>query len=122
MLGVAEAGDQSSGETMRARMPDDEGFVERDGVSIGYELYSPDCPGPTIALLTSWAIVHSRQWKAQVPYLSRHFRVLTIEGRGNGRADRPDDPAAYLDREYVDDVIAVPVSYTHLTLPTNSRV
>ena len=97
----------SPGETMRARMPDDEGFVERDGVSIGYELYSPDHPGPTIALFTSWAIVHSRQWKAQVPYLARHFRVVTIEGRGNGRADRPDDPAAYLDREYVDDAIAV---------------
>jgi pimeloyl-ACP methyl ester carboxylesterase len=33
--------------------------------------------------------------------------VITIEGRGNGRADRPTDPAAYLDREYVDDAIAV---------------
>ena len=107
MLVVADAGDRSPGETMRARLPDDEGFVERDGVSIGYEVYGPDQPGPTIALLTSWAIVHARQWKAQVPYLARHFRVITIEGRGNGRADRPDDPAAYLDREYVDDAIAV---------------
>ena len=58
-------------------------------------------------LLTSWAIVHMRQWKAQVPYLSRHFRVITVEGRGNGRADRPDSAAAYSDREYVDDAIAV---------------
>ena len=64
-------------------------------------------PVPTIVLLTSWAIVHSRQWKAQVPYLARHHRVITVEGRGNGRADRPRDPAAYLDREYVEDAIAV---------------
>ena len=92
---------------MRARLPDHEGTIERNGVSVGYEVYHPDHSGLTIALLTSWAIVHSRQWKAQVPYLARHFRVLTVEGRGNGRADRPDDPAAYLDREYVDDAIAV---------------
>jgi pimeloyl-ACP methyl ester carboxylesterase/predicted glycosyltransferase len=92
---------------MRARLPDQTGFVERGGVKIGYEVYSPEQPGPTIALLTSWAIVHARQWKAQVPYLARHFRVITIEGRGNGRADRPADPAAYFDREYVDDAIAV---------------
>ena len=62
---------------------------------------------PTILLLTSWAIVHARQWKAQVPYLARHFRVITVEGRGNGRAGRPGTAEAYRDREYVDDAIAV---------------
>lgn len=58
-------------------------------------------------LLTSWAIVHARQWKAQIPYLSRHFRVIAVEGRGNGRADRPDRDDAYVDHEYVEDVRAV---------------
>jgi pimeloyl-ACP methyl ester carboxylesterase len=90
---------------MRAREPDVIGQVERDGVSVGYEVFGEG--DPTIVLLTSWAIVHARQWKAQVPCLARHFRVITIEGRGNGRADRPADPEAYLDREYVDDAIAV---------------
>ncbi len=70
-------------------------------------MFGPGHAGPTILLLTSWAIVHSRQWKAQVPYLARHHRVITVAGRGNGRADRPRDPAAYLDREYVADAIAV---------------
>src|SRR6202050_2238420 len=90
---------------MRAREPDHEGVIERDGVHVGYDVYGAG--EPTILLLTSWAIVHARQWKAQVPYLARRFRVITIEGRGNGRADRPGTAAAYSDREYVDDAIAV---------------
>jgi pimeloyl-ACP methyl ester carboxylesterase/predicted glycosyltransferase len=90
---------------MRARQPDAEGFVERGGVKVGYEVFGT--AGPVILLLTSWAIVHARQWKAQVPYLGRHFRVIALEGRGNGRADRPGNAAAYQDREYVDDAIAV---------------
>jgi pimeloyl-ACP methyl ester carboxylesterase len=90
---------------MRAREPDYEGVVERDGVRVGYDVYGAG--EPTIVLLTSWAIVHARQWKAQVPYLARRFRVITVEGRGNGRADRPATEEAYADREYVDDAIAV---------------
>ncbi len=90
---------------MRARYPDTEGFIERGGVKVGYEVFGAD--GPAILLLTSWAIVHARQWKAQVPYLARHFQVITVEGRGNGRADRPGTAEAYRDREYVDDAIAV---------------
>jgi pimeloyl-ACP methyl ester carboxylesterase/predicted glycosyltransferase len=90
---------------MRARHPDTEGFIERGGVKVGYEVFGAG--EPAILLLTSWAIVHARQWKAQVPYLARHFRVITVEGRGNGRADRPATPEAYRDREYVDDAIAV---------------
>ena len=44
----------------------------------------------TLLLLPPWSIVHSRFWKAQVPYLARHFRVVTFDPRGNGRSDRPD--------------------------------
>lgn len=90
---------------MRAREPDARGCVERDGVRVGYEVFGDG--EPTLVLLTSWAIVHARQWKAQVPFLARHFRVVTVEGRGNGRADRPVAVEAYADREYVEDAIAV---------------
>jgi len=89
---------------MRAREPDYEGFVERDGIRVGYAVSGT--AEPAILLLTSWAIVHARQWKAQVPYLARRFRVITVEGRGNGRTDRPVTAEAYSDREYVDDAIA----------------
>ena len=34
-------------------------------------------------------VVYSRQFKAQIPYLSRYFRVVTTDPRGNGRSDRP---------------------------------
>ena len=89
---------------MRAREPDYAGVIERDGVRVGYDVFGAG--EPVILLLTSWAIVHARQWKAQVPYLARRFRVITVEGRGNGRADRPATAAAYGDREYVADAIA----------------
>jgi pimeloyl-ACP methyl ester carboxylesterase len=51
--------------------------------------------------------VSSRYWKFQIPYLARHFRVVTFDGRGNGRSDRPAEPAAYADTEFVRDAIAV---------------
>ena len=77
---------------MRAREPDQVGYVERDGVRVGYEVFGDG--EPAIIFLPSWPILHSRQWKAQVPYLARHFRVITFEARGNGRADRPGDGRA----------------------------
>jgi pimeloyl-ACP methyl ester carboxylesterase len=90
---------------VRAREPDEQGSVERGGVRVGYDVFGAG--DPTVVLLPSWAIVHGGQWKAQVPFLARHFRVIVVEGRGNGRADRPRDPAAYADREYVEDALAV---------------
>ena len=74
-------------EQTRARYPDDEGFVERDGVRLFYEVYGHG--EPTVLLLPTWSIVHSRHWKMQIPYLARHCRVVAFDGRGNGRSDRP---------------------------------
>ncbi|MGN9913809.1 alpha/beta fold hydrolase [Phytohabitans sp. LJ34] len=72
---------------MRARDPDGEGFVECDGLKIHYEVYGDG--GPTILLLPTWTITNARVWKMQIAYLSRHHRVVTYDGPGNGRSDRP---------------------------------
>lgn len=90
---------------MRARYPDVEGFAERGGVKIGYEVHGD---GPTtVVLVPPWAIVHSRVWKMQVPYLARHHRVVAYDPRGNGRSDRPTGPEAYRLEERAADLLAV---------------
>ncbi len=90
---------------MRAREPDQTGYVERDGVKVFYEVFGDR--GPTLVLLPTWSIVHSRHWKAQVPYLSRHFRVVTFDGRGSGRSDSPKGAEAYTPLEFAQDAVAV---------------
>jgi pimeloyl-ACP methyl ester carboxylesterase len=92
-------------EQTRARHPDEEGFIERDGVRVRWERHGDG--EPTLLLLPAWSIIHSRHWKAQIPYLARHFRVLTFDGRGNGRSDRPPTAEAYDDDQYVADALAV---------------
>src|SRR5438552_322559 len=92
-------------EQTRARYPDSEGYVERDGVRVHYEVFGSG--EPTVLLLPTWSIVHSRVWKMQVPYLSRHCRVVTFDGRGNGLSDRPEDPEVYAEEEFVADALAV---------------
>jgi pimeloyl-ACP methyl ester carboxylesterase/predicted glycosyltransferase len=92
-------------EQTRARYPDRTGCIERDGVRVYYEVYGSG--EPTVLLLPTWSIVHSRHWKMQIPYLARHCRVVTFDGRGNGRSDRPADAAAYREPEFAADALAV---------------
>src|SRR5262249_51195360 len=98
------AGRRRKGEAMRARLPDSDGFVERDGVRVHYEVYGQ---GPAMVFIPPWSIVHSRVYKAQIPYFSQRFRCITYDGRGNGLSDRPDDVAAYSLDNYVADALAV---------------
>jgi pimeloyl-ACP methyl ester carboxylesterase len=90
---------------MRAREPDAEGYVDRDGVKLHYEVFGNG--EPTVLLLPTWSIMHSRHWKLQVPYLARHCRVVAFDGRGNGRSDRPTEPQAYRSVEFAADALAV---------------
>ena len=90
---------------MRAREPDETGFVDRDGVPIYWERFGDG--SPTLVLMPPWSIVHSRCWKGQVPYLARHFRVVVYDPRGNGLSGRPAEVAAYSEREYAADTLAV---------------
>jgi pimeloyl-ACP methyl ester carboxylesterase len=57
--------------------------------------------------MPTWALFHSRHWKMQIPFLARHYRVVTFDGRGNGRSDRPEDDRAYGDLDNVADAVAV---------------
>ena len=95
----------TSHEQTRARYPDEDGFVERDGVRVFWERYGN---GPaTIFLLPTWSLLHARHWKLQIPYLARHFRVVTMDGLGNGRSDRCRDTERYGVEAFARDCLAV---------------
>ena len=88
-------------EQTRARRPDETGYIERDGVNVFWERYRDG--EPTTLFLPAWTIIHSRCWKAQLPYFARHGRALTFDPRGNGRSDRLSDPEAYTEAEFAAD-------------------
>lgn len=67
---------------MRARLPDQDGFIERDGVKVGYETFGEG--ERTLLFLPTWTMIHSRCWKAQVPYFARQVRVVTFDARAAG--------------------------------------
>ena len=90
---------------MRARCPDHEGFVERDGIEVAYDVYGEG--GPAALLVPSSPITHARSWKGLIPFLSRHMTVVTTDGRGTGRSDRPHDSECYGPDEVGADLVAV---------------
>lgn len=82
-----------------------EGFVERDGVPLWHAVWGTE--GPWVAFPQQFQIVHSQLLRLTVPYLSQYFRVLTMDGRGNGRSGRPRGPSAYSFDHFHDDFVAV---------------
>jgi pimeloyl-ACP methyl ester carboxylesterase len=90
---------------MRALAPTVDGVLDRDGFGIGYAVYGD---GPvTVCLVMPDTIVHAGAWKAQVPFLARHFRVVTVDPRGNGQSDRPTAPEQFALAELEKDVWGV---------------
>jgi pimeloyl-ACP methyl ester carboxylesterase len=79
--------------------------VDREGVRVAWEVYGQG--ETTIALMPTWMLIHSRCWKAQIPYLARHARIVVWDPRGNGKSDRPRSGAAHNETEYVKDALAV---------------
>ncbi len=100
--GVAPGADTSPYDTVQ---PAQQGFIERDGVKIWYAVWGDG--GPWVAFAPPFQIVHSQMLKGTVPYLSRHFRVITTDGRGNGRSDRPTGQDAYSFDHFHADFVAV---------------
>jgi pimeloyl-ACP methyl ester carboxylesterase/predicted glycosyltransferase len=75
---------------VRAALPEVVGTFDSDGVDIYFELYGEG--EQTIMLIPPAPITHSRIYKAQIPYLARHSRVVTFDARGNGKSGRPKTP------------------------------
>ncbi|QKJ18013.1 alpha/beta hydrolase [Microbacterium hominis] len=90
---------------MRAAEPTSSGSLERAGATIHYDVYG--ATGPTILLLPTWEIVHERAWKMQLPYLARHFRVVSYDAAGAGRSSRPLVPERYTFGNRMADALAV---------------
>jgi pimeloyl-ACP methyl ester carboxylesterase len=90
---------------MRARDPDTETVVERDGVPIRYEIHGEG--EQMVLLMPPWALTPARVWKAQIPFLARHFGVISFDPRGSGSSGRPTEASAYLAPESSADALAV---------------
>ena len=105
MTVAIEVSEQRPQDGSRARYPDEEGFIERDGVRVFWESFGSG--EQTILFLPTWTLVHSRVWKAQIAYFARHFRVICFDPRGNGSSDRPQEAAAYTEAEFAQDAIDV---------------
>ena len=88
-------------ETVR---PTRDGYGERDGVRCWFAVWGDS--GPWLAFAPIFQIVNMQMLKATVPYLSQHFRVLTMDNRGSGRSDRPARKDAYTFDEYYADFLA----------------
>jgi len=75
-------------------------YLSRDGVRLFYQMTGSG-DRDLFLLPQCQPVTYSRQWKHQIPYLSRYFRVGTMDPRGNGRSDRP--PTGYdLETRYQD--------------------
>ena len=69
---------------MRARYPDAEGFVERDGVKIAYEVFGSG--GPWLVFVPIDPLVIRGPGRPRCRTWPATSRVITIDPRGNGRS------------------------------------
>ena len=90
---------------MRAMLSHTEGTVDRGEVKLHYDIYGNG--DHTIVFVPTWSLIHSRSWKAQVPYFSERFRVITYDPRGNGKSGRPATADGYAMDKVIEDVMAV---------------
>jgi pimeloyl-ACP methyl ester carboxylesterase len=98
-MGITETG-------TRARLPDSVGYATtHDGLRLYYEIFGAG--DKTIVIMPASPISHSRLWKGQIHYLSRYFRVVAYDGRGNGKSDFPDPMTKFPPKFYARDCLSV---------------
>jgi pimeloyl-ACP methyl ester carboxylesterase/predicted glycosyltransferase len=98
-MGITETG-------TRARQPDSSGYaITDDGMRLFYEIFGTG--EKTIVIMPASPISHSRLWKGQIHYLSRYFRVVAYDGRGNGMSDFPDPSTKFPPKFYPRDCLTV---------------
>jgi pimeloyl-ACP methyl ester carboxylesterase/predicted glycosyltransferase len=86
-------------------MPDRQDVVQRNGVRVAFEVFGHG--EPALLLIPASPITHARSWKGIVPSLARRFTVVTTDGLGTCRSDRPHTPERYRPAEVTADLLAV---------------
>jgi pimeloyl-ACP methyl ester carboxylesterase len=83
----------------------DEGFVDSDGVKIHYVGLGRS-QDPLIVLIHGFPDFWY-SWRAQMPALSRHYRVVAVDQRGYNLSGQPDGVENYTADKLVADLLAV---------------
>jgi len=78
-----------------------EQYAEVNGVKLCYEINGEGYP---LFLIHGFG-AKKESWIAQVPELSKHFKVITVDNRGAGKSERPD--SEYTMEVFADDINAL---------------
>jgi non-heme chloroperoxidase len=86
-----------------------------DGTRIAFRS-AGDAALPAIVLIHGWSQA-GPCWQATTDRLSDRFHLVTLDLRGHGASDKPEDPAAYTDTALWGDDIAAVLAAANLTRP-----
>jgi len=81
-------------------------FASFDGVKIYYEVKGNGKP----VVLVHGFVVNGESWKKSALYndlLNRGYKVITMDLRGNGKSDKPHDPASYANDAEAKDIMGL---------------
>jgi len=61
-----------------------------NGIDVYYELHGPE--GAPVLVLSNGILMTTASWMYQTPVLSRHYRLLLYDCRGQGQSEHPEGP------------------------------